>query len=91
MLGAPLRLEEAWLATQDGDAAAARAHLDRALEHGRFLERHARARVEAALLRLEGRAEEAAARAREGLASLRRSLDRGGAVLEREWLEAMAG
>lgn len=91
MLAAPLRLEEAWLAATNGDAPAARAHLDQALRHARFLERHSRARVEAALLRLEGRQAEASATAREGLTHLRRAVDQGGAVMEREWLEQAAG
>lgn len=90
MIGANLQLESAWVAVQEGSAVRARVHLDRALKHARYLERHSRARVEAALLRIEGRAEESVARAREGLAALGRALDQGGAVAEREWLERLA-
>lgn len=91
MLGAPLLLEQAWLATLDGDARAARDFLSRALANGRFLERYSRARVEAALLQLEGQRDLARAKVQEGLAHLPRALDRGGAALEREWLESTVG
>lgn len=89
MIGATLQLESAWIALQEGSAVRARTHLERALRHRRFLERHSLARVEAALLRLEGRMDESQSRAREGLALVDRSLDRGGAIAERDWLEQL--
>ncbi len=90
VLQTSLTLEAAYLAAAAGDAATARAHLASTHQRAHYVERHSMARVEAALLHLEGRYADAARRAREGLSVIGRALDRGGAVAEREWLERVA-
>lgn len=70
-----------------GDAVGARRWLE--LGRGGFVEPHVRQRSEAAVLLVEGRAAEALFRARQGLTQLPRSWDAGGALLERDRLEAL--
>ena len=81
-------LESAYFeAFHRGDAEAARDDLD--LAWGGLAERQTRLRAEAAVLLAEGREEEAAAKAQEGLELIPTSIDRGGAIAEEEWLAAI--
>ncbi len=73
---------EAWCR---GNAARARELLGNA--QGGMVEPHIRARAEAAVLFAEDRYGEAADMARSGLAVTRRSMDRGGAIAEHDWLQ----
>jgi len=86
-----LLLEGAFfLARHRGDPEGARALLDQA-RGGMFVELHTRRRVEAAVLLAEGRRDEAAAAADEGLRRLR-ALDRGPtAAFEADLLRDLAG
>jgi hypothetical protein len=54
-----------------------------------MVEQHIRARAQAAVLFAEDHFAEAADMARSGLAVTRRSMDRGGAVAEHDWLQAI--
>ena len=54
---------------------------------GGMVEQHIRARAQAAVLFAEDRFAEAADMARSGLAVTRRSMDRGGAMAEHDWLQ----
>ena len=83
-----LLLEAAFFAARHRrNVAAARAWLEQA--QGGHAERYTRLRAEAAILWAEGSYAEAAAKAEAGLAAIPRSGDRGGAVLESEWLDAI--
>lgn len=62
----------------------ARARFERA--SGGFVEKHTRARVESAVLLSEGEPVQAKQIAEQGLEWLARSMDRGGAKAERDWL-----
>lgn len=76
-----------YAARHRADAVEARASLEKA--RGGMLDTHTRQRAEAAVLLVEGKTVEAAEKARAALAELSRSADKGGAVAEREWLQAI--
>jgi hypothetical protein len=81
-------LESAYfLAFHRHDASAARTALD--LAEGGIVEAQTRLRAEAAVLLAEGHCEEAGAKAEAGLKLVSRSIDRGGAIAEEEWLSAI--
>ncbi len=85
-----LFLEAAFFtARYENDASAARAFLGQA--KGGFEEKQTRARAEAATLLVENRIPEAIQRAGEGLALLPKAMDAGTALLEKDWLEEIAG
>jgi hypothetical protein len=69
------------------DAEEARIALE--LAKGGIVEQQTRLRAEAAVLLAEGHCEEAAAKAEAGLKLVSRSIDRGGAIAEEEWLIAI--
>ena len=69
------------------DGATARLLLAQA--EGGFIETGTRLRAEAAVLLAEGKFAEAVEKAQAGLEALSHSVDKGGAIAEREWLEAI--
>jgi Zn-dependent protease len=85
----PALLTEAayFTAAHRRDAGAARKWLAQA--QGGMVETHTRLRAEAAVLLAEGKSVEAAETARAGLETVSRSVDQGGAIAERDWLEAL--
>lgn len=85
-----LRLAEAWLATADGRTDEARAAL--AKTEGAMVEEFSRWRVRAAILVAEGKPDEGATAAREGLALLQQATVpfAGIGAMERDWLTALA-
>ena len=68
---------------------AAQAHWEAVQTEGGFIEKHVRARAEAALFWTEERYQEAADAAHRGLEHVHKALDRGGAIAEKAWLEAI--
>ena len=66
---------------------AAQALYEAAQAEGGFVEKHMRARAEAAILWTEERYRDAADAARHGLEHVHKALDRGSAVAEKAWLE----
>ena len=53
------------------------------------MEKHMRARAEAAILWAEARYQAAAEAARDGLEHIHKALDQGGALAEKAWLKAI--
>lgn len=82
-----VRLEQAYMAARNGDVMAARTY--EAAGKGGMVEPFARLRVEAAILRAEGRAAEAAEVAQRGLALLNKRNGGIGDVVERDLLTEM--
>jgi len=84
---APFFLEAAYFeARHGGNAAAARAWLDQA-KGGLIVESHTRLRAKAAVLLAEGHPKAARDHAKQGLATIGRTFDLGGAKTERDFLE----
>lgn len=81
-------LEEAYMAARfDGNVALGRAIIDRLAEGIHvLLDRYPGLRVQAAVLLAEGKRDEAIKKAQQGLLSVRRATDRGGAEAEEDWL-----